>query len=222
MVWAAAIAGLSLPASGTPTTIFNTGVVSQSPLMLAAAGAVDLHYSLIASADAGGPGPTAYVAGPNGVYPIPPWLLNGPDSNWISPFVAAGTSATMGTYTYRTTFDLSGPLAGTAVLTGRWATDNTGEMVLNGVSLGITSGGFLAWSPFTISSGFVAGLNTLDFVVTNAPGTGLNPTSLRVEISGEAGTAAPEPSTGLVVALSLCGLAGWSRARTRQRTPTHA
>jgi hypothetical protein len=214
------MATMAMPASGGPILIFNTGVVSLNPVTLAADGAVDLHYNLIVSADAGAPGPNAYVAGPNGVYPIPPWLLNGSDSKWISPRVNSAANEPVGTYTYRTTFDLSGLDASSAVLTGRWAADNTGTLMLNGNMLGITSGGFDAWSPFTISSGFVGGVNTLDFVVTNVPGfIGPSPTGLRVEITGNATTTIPEPSTYLLVGLTLCGIAGYVKLRTRLRTP---
>jgi hypothetical protein len=59
------------------------------------------------------------------------------------------------------------------------------DIRLNGTSTGITAGGFSGWSSFTITSGFVAGLNTLDFVVVNT-GSSPNPTGLRVELSGTA------------------------------------
>ena len=51
-----------------------------------------------------------------------------------------------------------------------------------------TIGGFDSATNFSISSGFAAGLNTLDFVVNNA-GSSPNPTGLRVEISGTANAA---------------------------------
>lgn len=219
-LWAFALGAMAIPASGGPIQIFSTGVVSNNPVTLAADGAIDPHYSLILSADAGAPGPNAYVAGPNGVFPLSPsvWLLNGPDSKWISPRAAFATNEPVGTYTYRTTFDLSDQDPGTAVLTGRFAADNTGSVMLNGISLGITSGGFDGWTPFTISSGFVPGVNTMDFVVTNVPGfIGPSPTGLRVEISGETAAPVPEPATSLLVGLTLCGMAGWVGSRARRR-----
>jgi len=53
----------------------------------------------------------------------------------------------------------------------------------------------LGYAPFTISSGFVLGKNTLDFVVYNAG----DPTGLRVEIASPV----PEPSTVIAGALLL-------------------
>ena len=61
------------------------------------------------------------------------------------------------------------------------------QVLLNGATTGVTSDGNFGalGNAFTISTGFVAGLNTLDFVVNNA-GTGINPTGVRVELSGTA------------------------------------
>ncbi len=42
-----------------------------------------------------------------------------------------------------------------------------------------------AFTPFVISSGFVAGENTMDFIVNNG-GSSRNPTGLRVDLSGTA------------------------------------
>ena len=42
----------------------------------------------------------------------------------------------------------------------------------------------------TINTGFIAGVNTLDFVVNNG-GPGINPTGVRVELSGTANRQPP-------------------------------
>jgi hypothetical protein len=58
------------------------------------------------------------------------------------------------------------------------------DILINGESLGLTNNaGFGGFTDFVIESGFVAGLNTLDFVLYNAP-TGANPAGLRVEMTG--------------------------------------
>jgi hypothetical protein len=121
----------------------------------------------------------------------PAWLGNDAQSRWIG-FTAQGTdNQPAGQFTFRTQFNLSGYDAQTAALTFLLAVDNTlNDIRINGNSTGIATSGFAGWNgPFTISSGFVAGLNTLDFVWTNE-GPGANPSALRVKI---AGTAVPTP-----------------------------
>jgi len=163
-------------------TLFNTG--------LAAGGSVDPHYSLSSSADPYFPAPgAAIVANP----PAGAWVPNTVTSKWISP--SANQSQTEedggnadGYYIYKTTFDLTGLDPGSASITGQWATDNNGLIKLNGSITGQTTGieDFGGFTPFSISTGFVSGVNTLEFVVNNIPGPSVNPTGLRVEMSGTA------------------------------------
>lgn len=159
--------------------LFNTGVDSVgTPL---GHGATDTHYRLVAPSPVTG---TPIVATKVGGFPIPPWVDDNTISAWITP--ATGTVSPAGDYIYETTFDLTGMDVSTASLAGRWATDDTGtDILLNGTSTGVTSGGFGSFTPFQIpsGSGFIAGPNTLTFRVNNA-GTGTNPSGLRVEITG--------------------------------------
>ena len=160
-----------------------------------ASGAIDPHYRLVQSADPAFPGPNAIVLNDVG-FPIPPWMANGPTSKWLSPQASQAVGNQPGDYKYRITFDLSTLDHFTAVINGRWSSDNAGAAVLlNGVETGITfDGNFAVFSPvFTITSGFLEGTNTLDFVVNNAPGPGINPTGFRAEVSG---TADPLPPPG--------------------------
>jgi len=163
------------------TTLFNTG--------LAAGGSVDPHYKLTHSADESFPGPDAIVANP----PAGAWVSNTSTSKWISPSAnqtqSPGGGNPVGTYTYRTTFDLTGLDPGSASITGQWATDNAGmDILINGISTGQTIGiaEFAHFTPFSISTGFISGLNTLNFVTHNACCADGNPTGLRVEMSGTA------------------------------------
>jgi hypothetical protein len=169
--------------------LFSTGVAGDG--VLAAGGSVDPHYQLISSADPAWAGPQAYVL--NDVWPVQAgvYMLNGPDSKWIAPRVDAAAGNLDGNYIYRTAFLLDTQDPATVLLQGKWAMDNLGlDIRLNGVSMGLSNNtGFGSFGSFTINSGFVAGSNTLDFIISNAPPPG--PTAMRVELDGVAMPLAP-------------------------------
>src|SRR6185295_10724842 len=131
------------------------------------------------------------------VFPIVagPWVANTSTGKWIGPQLNTSASA-VGVYTYRTTIDLTGRDPSTAVIIGRWATDNQGnDILVNGVSTGNPPNpGFTAYTPFILASSnatFVAGPNTIDFVVENVQAVGY--TGLRVEMAGTAQTPGTPP-----------------------------
>ncbi len=196
-------------------TLYSTGVANNGTLL--SGGATDPHYTLIASADPAFPGPTAMVVYDN-IYPFPAWwYANGPNSMWIAPSANESIINTPGLYTFRTTFDLTGFDLNSAVITGKWVSDNNGvNILINGISTGFTNSGWFydasGFSTFTIGSGFVAGLNTLDFIVLNGPtGGSQNPIGLRVEMSG---TASPVPIPPAIFLLGS-GLTGLFYIRRR-------
>ena len=160
--------------------VFNTGVNgSGAPLFDGTVG--DPHYTLIVV-----PGGTTDIrvrTSAGGPPVTNAWLGDDSISAWIGPNNSPDVTGPDTYYTYRTTFDLSGFNPTTASLTGQWAADNEGSnILLNGLSTGKTGGTFNSWSPFTISSGFKDGMNTLDFIVANGGGS----TGLRVEVTGTA------------------------------------
>ena len=167
--------------------LFNTGVDPAGVVL--PGGAVDPHYRLVASADPAYPGPLAIVAA---IIPTGYWAVNNGLSKWIAPtadenYPSLGTPHPAGVYTYRLEFDLAGFDPATAQLSGVWGVDNSGVIKLNGVTVVGTSTNYNPLTGFSISTGFIAGVNALDFVITNFASGGANPTAVRVQ--GLAGTA---------------------------------
>jgi PEP-CTERM motif len=215
---AAAVAAASLVAGSAAqadpiTSLYNTGVdASGTPLADATIG--DPHYALV-----GVPGGTSEIRVRTlaGGYPIPPYLGDDALSAWIGPNNDSAVDGPNGSYDYRTTFDLTGFDPSTAFISGGWSSDNNGlQILLNGVDTGNASTDFaqfsIGFAPFSITGGFVSGINTLDFIVNNGGG----PTALRVEMSGDAKAtgAVPEPGTWALM-ISGFGLAGAALRRRR-------
>ncbi len=176
--------------------VFGTGVGADGSLLPAAA--VDPHWILSYSVDPLYPGPNAIVV--NDGWPIMAgvWCLNGPNSKWIAPWADQSTTGGNpgGEYIYQTSVDLSGYDITSVHLAGAWATDNSGtDVKLNGLSTGLTCPGFNVLTPFGITNGLLAGVNTLDFTVANATNTDLtpNPTALRVDLRALLSILPPAP-----------------------------
>ena len=170
------------------SSLTNTGISLTGTLL--APSAVDPHYTLNM-----GPltPPIGYTA-PDAVVVdnLWSWLEVTHVSQWIAPTTYFPPNYYLGDspggiYTYTNKFTLpAGANPATASISGRWAADNNAvAMDINGHATGNTisapSGyGFASWTPFTISSGFFSGQNTILFVVTNE---GESPTGLRVEFT---------------------------------------
>ena len=207
------------PKSSQAENIFDvssTGVNSSgAPLPNGTIG--DPHYTLMFVPD--GSTTDLVIRTSVGGWPIPPYIGDDSKSAWITPndsLVNNLPYSPVGTYDYRTTFDLTGFNLASVSIKGGWSTDNNGvSILLNGIDTGNPGTSFTQFAtglaPFTISSGFRTGINTLDFIVDNGDCGGCqNPTALRVEMSG---TATPEPSTLLMLGSGVLGLAGVIRRR---------
>jgi len=194
------------PAAAQPAVIpglFNTGVDGAGNPM--ANGSTDTHYTIAGS-------PTQVINISAGCkHPA-----------WVTPTAAcwiwqnADGSPGGVTRDLRLTFDLTGLNASTAQISGFWSTDNQGnDILINGTSTGNFSPSFTALTPFSISGGFVAGINTLDFRVQDfgAP-SGLLVQGLR-GTAELANTTVPEPGTYALMAAGLFGL-GVVRVRRRK------
>ena len=188
---------LGCPQSSSSIGVFNTGVNDNNALL--SPGSIDPHYSIIASADANAPGTNANILDSAYVnataetvdHVTNAWMNNGPNSEWIGPMTSELGSSAPGIYIYRTTFDLSGFDSSSARLSGAWSTDDYGLNIYvngnpTGISRGPASGLPQQWETFELTNGFVTGLNTIDFVVSNSVWASYNPTGLRVELSGSA------------------------------------
>ena len=175
-------------------TLFNTGV-DGTGTPLAANGATDLHYT-VTSANT----PTQQAVTFNCCY-----FADGPSSAWIS--VNTGGSDGSADYDFQTTFVIgAGFDPSTAILTGQFAADNhiTATKINGTVVPGATTDTFSNYTAFSVTSGFVAGLNTLDFIVHDdgAPSS-LRVDSLQGTVSPVTSTA-PEPGS---IAMLLGGVA---------------
>jgi hypothetical protein len=163
--------------------LYNTGVNNDGTL--ATLGTEDSHYALV-SVPSGSAG-TAWVV------PIqaPNWWSGATDANWLSP-ATGGALVDAGQYDYRLTFSMVDALGhpldpATATITGNWAADDSAMLFLNGAWVANNTTGFAYLTPFTVSSGFCAGTNTLDFLVINGA---IGPSQSGLLVSDLSGTAA--------------------------------
>ena len=161
--------------------LFNTGVDNQGVALADAE--IDPHYQLVVNPHVES---TSAIVEDSTVFPIVsgPWLQNTASSKWIGPELDTAAGA-VGLYTYRIVVNLTDLDPKSVVIRGQWAVDNAGRDIrVNGISTGnAESAGFSSYIPFAIygtSTTFVAGTNTIDFIVENVDAIGY--TGLRVEI----------------------------------------
>lgn len=165
------------------------------------------------------------------------WVTPPTGSAWVGP--SSTTSIypydPSGYYSYRLSFDVSGIDLSLLQIGGWWATDNSGQIFVNGGATGSTrpNVGFDALAPFVLQ-GFTAGQNTIEFRVYNESGpSGLLVTGLRSYLGANytpdtlptpdyvpgPQQPVPEPSTYLAGALLLVPFGVRAFTRLRRRGP---
>jgi Domain of unknown function (DUF4214) len=173
--------------------IFSTGVDDTGTDL--ALGSTDSHFSIISS-PVGAVQPSVFTYLPS------TYVVNSATSEWIGPAANPFGVLDAGDYTYQETFDLTGLDPSTAVIHGELASDNDSKVILNGVETGValvegdvtSPSDFDALHPFTLTSGFIAGVNTLDIVVQND----YSVTGLRLDVSGTANATSATVVSGTV------------------------
>ena len=204
-----AAASTAMPASAaTIAGLFNTGTNASNVALTGGDGVIDPHYTILSSTSAGFAGQQA-VTYFNGAY-----VPNDADSRWVS--LSSTGNPGSNTTVYRLTFSLAGLNAATAQITGSWGADNQGSILLNGVATGVSTTLFSSLTSFALTSGFVAGVNTLDFSITDFGA----PTAFRVDnLAGTANAVTggvPEPMTWAMMIAGF-GLAGTALRRRATR-----
>jgi len=193
---------LSVNVAQASLAFYETGVTNSYATL--PGGSNDPHYTL-ALEGASPPYSAAVVMSESSYW----WQWPTPgDARWIYTADELNDPSARGNYVFRTTIDLTGYNPASAQISGLWTCDQYGYITLNGNGTGISlnNGDYTSMHPFSISSGFIAGVNTLEFHVTLPDGgDGLVVSDTK---------AVPLPPTALLMGSGLLGL-GLLRFRKR-------
>ena len=144
----------------TISGLFNTGVNDSGQNLID--GVADPHYSIVIGTNS-----TPAITRPPGTGWQPPTTFG----KWITVPPGVPIAPTM---TYRMSFVLGTCDPATVRIEGRYAAFNAASISVNGGPLEdpTATPGYLAFSNFLLTTGFKAGLNTIDFVVTGNAAAG--------------------------------------------------
>ena len=217
LVTALSLSLASLAASAVPITgLVNTGAGSN-------AGQQDTNYVFAVTSGSATSNGFGYVTANSGFPFTGAWMPNDSASKWLTPSANQGqsydTTTAAGVYTWTLSFNLTGDDISTASFAGHWMSDNASSLYLNGNLVGSTpnsNASFAGWTDMgTVSSGFVAGINTLTFVVDNNLAPAQNPTGLRVEFTASNVSPVPEPTSYALMLAGLLAVGSVVRRRSR-------
>lgn len=187
-----ALAGTAKSHAGTTVpSVYSTGINDfYNPL---SGDSLDFHYQLISVPAGSGFGNGTYLANVADAK-VSGWANSGTSARWIAPATDISSMTSLkatGQYIYETKFNLDRFEANTAEISGLWAVDDSSDGILiNDVPIGFARTGtseFSTLQPFSITSGFLPGINSLKFIVNNLPGSdSINPTGLLVSMTATA------------------------------------
>jgi len=206
------LAGALLSVAGAANAViipgvYNTGLGVGGVALPGGDGQVDANYVIVSTNTATPIGSHALT------YYNPAYLQDGPRSRIVN-LTGDGSGNNGDVTTFETTFSLTGFDAANATISGQTLFDNVGTISLNGNQIGGTTSGFGSLSPFgTNANFFVAGLNRLDFTLTNQGG----PQAFQVAgltVTAAATGAVPEPTSWMLMVAGF-GLVGFA-ARSRK------
>jgi len=199
-------------ASAQVPTLFNTGVDAAGNQL--APGSIDPHYLAYTFSTVGTPGSLVGSAEliQNG-YEF--YYAQNPTSRWIWTNKNGNLDGLYYNSLLRTTFDLTGYDLTTVAITVNMAADNyIADVYMNGSSLAQSYAGFFSYYTFNITSGFVNGINTLDFyAVDQGPPAAFNAYYSTQGRLLPPTTTTPEPASIVLVASGLLGVFGVARRR---------
>jgi hypothetical protein len=151
--------------------LFPTGVNSAGSVLTG--GSADPHWTVVSGPGIGTSRPAVVVSNPN-----TDWFVSG-NSAWVSVSSDALID-TGGPFTIEQQFDLTGINLTTVTISGLWSADNNAVLFLNGAQAAAHGTGtftltatdpanFHTSHAFTITNGFVPGINRISIELTNAP-----------------------------------------------------